>query len=282
MFNEFELWAAAELTAWDNEGDAADVGDAGTADAGIADAGTADAGTKQAGERTFTQKDVDDIVVKRNKALKSQYESLENNYQTLLKQQNLTDDTRSQLEADLESVRSQMRTKEENLRIEKEKAAKEYETKLSSVQEQANYYKELYETSTIHREISDAQQLHDGYNPDQFVALLGPKAKIVEELDSAGEKTGRLVPRIEWGVKTEDGTSETVLLSPKEAVEKMKDDPDTYGNMFRPNVAKGVGQGTAPGQAGFTGKVDHTKISTEEYMQRRNDPEFRRSAGLQN
>jgi len=282
------LYAVPELIAFDNDddGDGDDGnGDGNTGDGndGIIVSGNSGDDGQKGKEKTFTQKDVDEIVVKRNKKVKAQLEQMERNYQKLLKEQNMSADMRSQLEKDLDDVRAQMMTKEEKLKAEKKKAQEEYEAKLATVVNERDSYKNLFETSTINRAISDAQQRHEGYDSDQFIALLGPKAKIVEEVDNHGQKTGQLVPRIEWKVNQEDGTVEQVLLSPDEAVEKMKSDTDKYGNMFKPNIATGVGGGTAPGtQSAMVGKIDHKRMTDEEYfMARKKDPEaFRRQAGI--
>lgn len=234
-------------------------------------------------ERTFTQKDVDEIVVKRNKKVKAQLEQMERNYQKLLKEQGMSAEMRAQLEKDLDDVRAQMMTKEEKLKAEKKRTELEYQERVKQVESERDEYRLRFESSTINRAISDAQQKHQGYNSDQFIALLGPKSQIVEELDAKGEKTGQLVPRIQWNVSKEDGTVEKVLLTPDEAVERMKEDTDQYGNMFRPNIATGVGGGTAPGtQSAMTGKVDQKRISDDEYFaMRKKDPSaFRRQVGL--
>lgn len=288
------LLATPELTAFDggDGGNGGDGGDGGTGDGGTGEGnnGTGDGQQgsqtgqqQQQKEKTFTQKDVDEIVVKRNKKVKGQLEQMERNYQKLLQEQSMSAEMRAQLEKDLDEVRGQLMSKEERLKEEKKKAQEEYEAKLAQVEEERDTYRERFESSTINRAISDAQQKHKGYNPDQFIALLGPKAKIVKEVDNKGQETGNLVPRIQWNVNQEDGTVEQVLLSPEEAVEKMKDNLDAYGNMFKPNIAPGVGGGTAPGvQTAISGNIDHKKMTDEEYFElRKKDPEgFRRQVGL--
>ena len=98
----FDYMNNPELTCWDNEGDAgeAGAGDTGAGDAGAAAAAAsaeekakaAAAATDAAANpppKTFTQDQVNKFVSERNKALKVQFEQMEENYETLLKQQNL-------------------------------------------------------------------------------------------------------------------------------------------------------------------------------------------------
>jgi len=269
----YEFLNRIELVCWDNEGDAGDSGDAGN--------GGETQQQQQNTERTFTQVEVDQFVQKRNKALKAQFEQMEKNYETLLKQQNLTKEQRDKLENDLEAVRSEMMTKEQRLAAEQKKAEAKYQADLKAAAEEATKYKSLYEESTISRAIQDAAVKADGFSPGQFVAYLAPKTKMVEEVDSQGTVTGKLVPRVEWtAVDQETGATVVMLKTPEEAVELMKENVVDFGNMFKPNVAAGIGSGTAPGQVSAAGQIDHRRISTAEYMELAKTPEGRRKLGI--
>ena len=70
------------------------------------------------------------------------------------------------------------------------------------------------------------------------------------------------------------------LKTPEEAVAAMKENVVDFGNMFKTNVAAGIGQGTAPGQTSSAGEIDHSKISTEDYMRMAKDAEGRRKMGV--
>lgn len=231
--------------------------------------------------KTFTQEEVDKFVTKRNKTLRTQYEQLEKNYETLLEQTNMSAEQRERLEADLENVRAQMRTKEQQLNHEKKQATEKFQKELKAAQEQSTYYKTLFESSTIERAITDAASRNDGYDASQFVGLLRDKAKVVEELDNEGNKTGRLVPRIEWEVvDPETKQAARVLKAPNEVIELMKEDVSRYGNLFKSNVARGLGQGQA-NHAGARGKIDVKKLSQAEYRELRKTREGRVALGLE-
>lgn len=212
--------------------------------------------------KTFTQEDVNKIVVQRNKALKSQYQKLESQYQGLLKEKSLTQEQRSQLEKDLQNVQAQLRTREEQARHEAKQREMKFGETLKEKEQQANYYKSLYENSTIEREIAQAAAKHDGYNAQQFISLVAPRTKVVEELNDQGQKTGRLVARVEQTVKGEDGTPTTVQLTVDDAIAQMKEDTN-FANLFKSNVARGIGNGT-DNAAGA--RLDPTKLTAEEYI----------------
>lgn len=266
-----------ELLCWDNEG-AGEGGEGG--DAGAAGAGTGTATKKPNSEKMFNQEEVNKFVAERNKALKTKYEQMESDYQELLTQQNLTSAQREKLEESLERVRQEMMTKEQRLESEKKKAQVEFETKLKAAQEEAGKYKDLYETTTIARAITDAASVNDAFNPVHFIAHLAPKSKMVEELDAEGKPTGAMVPRVEWTAIDQEGKKHVSMKTPEEAIKLMKENVVEFGNLFKTNVAAGIGAGTAPGQVSAAGQIDHSKISTDDYMKLAKTPEGRKKLGL--
>jgi len=289
MLNElFEL----EVTCMDNEGEEKNATDSDTGEAAAASAAeAAEVAAKKAAEavkaaeeagkseRTFNQQEVNKIMGERTKALNEKLSALEGTYTELLEQTTLTSSSREKLQKDLEAVQAEMRTKEQQIEFEKKKAAEKYETDLGAANEAREKWQSLYETSTTERAIVDAAIKHEGFNGDDFIAYLGPKAKVVDEVDSLGEKTGRLVPKIEWKVTNQDTKEITMVLkSPDEVVELMK---ETHGNLFRSNVAKGIGEGTAAnGAATPGGPVNQQRISTEDYMAMAKTVEGRQRLGL--
>ena len=80
---------------------------------------------------------------------------------------------------------------------------------------------------------------------------------MLEETDpKTGKPTGKYKPMVEMqDVNTTTGEMETKAYTPEDAVKKMKDMPETWGNLFRSGVVSGIGAGTAtgglmPGQGG--------------------------------
>ena len=248
----------SQFVARDNEGDGnqtpADDGNQTPADDGNQ--------TPEGDDKTFNQDDVNKIVVQRNKALKAEFEKLETNYQQILEQKSLTEQQREKIEKDLENVQAQLRTKEQQAAHEAKQAAEKHQAALNETKTEADYYRNLYESSTIEREITQSSLENDGYNPQQFIAVLGPRTKMVDELDAQGQKTGKLVPRVEETVEGEDGTPTTVLSTVNEAILRMKDRRE-FGNFFKSNVARGIGSATDNSAAG---NLDPSTITTEEYI----------------
>lgn len=221
------------------------------------------------GEGKFTQDQVNDIVVKRVKKVRSQLEQAEKRYEQLLTSQNLTAQEKDELKSELSQVQSQLRTKEQQAAYEAKRREEEFQKNLEKTVSERDRFKSLFETQTRDNAIIAAASKHGGYNPEQFISLLSPRTEIVAEKNDQGEETGRLVPRVRTQVKAEDGTAAEVLLSPEEAIENMKQDVEKYGNLFRGNVARGIGEGSNNSVANGGARADLSKISDAEYFKNR-------------
>jgi len=211
---------------------------------------------------------VNDIVVKRVKKVRSQLEQTERRYETLLQSQSLTTKEKGELQGELEQVQAQLRTTEQQRSYEAKKREGEFNTRLESTTGERDRYRSLFETQTRDNAILAAASQSDAYNPEQFISIIGPRVEVVAETNEQGEETGRYVPRVKVQKKTEDGTVSEVYVTPAEAIEDMKNDVSKYGNLFRGNVAKGIGEGS---NASFAGKqrVDVSKMSDAEYFANR-------------
>ena len=109
------------------------------------------------------------------------------------------------------------------------------------------------------------------------MGLLSPMTKMQEQIDEGGQSLGTYTPLIDF-LDVDETTGEQVvtLRTPEQAVQRMKELPKLYGNLFRPNVVSGVGSGSATGgvQSGDGGRVDPTKLTSEQYRKmRRENPE---------
>jgi hypothetical protein len=71
------------------------------------------------------------------------------------------------------------------------------------------------------------------------------------------------------GVDPTTGDAVTLVLTPEDAVKRMKELPDQYANLFKPNVVSGMGGGTATGGGPGQGRVDVRKLSPAEYRKLR-------------
>jgi len=232
--------------------------------------------------KTFTQEQVNNIVATDRRKLEEALKKTEKQYQDLLASQSLTEQERKALQANLEMVQGQLRSKEEQLLLEKKQMEETYAGKLQEMEKKATHFETLYRDSTIERALQDAAVKHEAWSPSQVVALLRGQTKMLEETDpKTGKLTGKYKPVVEMqALNTTTGEVETKAYTPDDAVRKMKDTPDTWGNLFRSGVVSGIGAGTAtgglsPGQSGRLDAAAIRKLTQEQYREiRATHPEW--------
>ena len=232
--------------------------------------------------KTFTQEDVNRIVAADRRKLEEALKKTEKQYQDLLASQSLTEQERKALQANLEMVQGQLRSKEEQLLLEKKQVEEAYAGKLQEMERKATHFETLYRDSTIDRALQDAAVKHEAWSPSQVVALLRGQTKMLEETDpKTGKLTGKYKPVVEMQtLNTTTGEMETKTYTPEDAVKKMKDTPDVWGNLFKSGVVSGIGAGTATGglTLGQSGKLSAeaiTKLTQEQFREiRANHPEW--------
>ena len=251
------------------------------AGAGAGDGAGGGAGSGAAG-KMFTQDQVNSIVAADRRKLEEALKKTEKQYQDLLASQSLTEQERKALQANLEMVQGQLRSKEEQLQLEKKQVEEAYAAKLQEMERKATRFETLFRDSTIERAIQDAAVKHEAWNPSQVVSLLRGQTKMLEETDpKTGKLTGTFKPMVEMqALNTTTGETETKAYTPEDAVKKMKDTPDTWGNLFKSGVVSGIGAGTAtgglsPGQGGRLDAAAIRNMTQEQYLEiRANHPEW--------
>lgn len=275
---ERKFWSDPELICRDNEGEGEEGAGEGQ-EGSEGGAGEEGAGKEGKGkEKLFTQEDVDKIVVKRNKALDEKYKTLEASLQKASKDKSITQEERDRLADELENVKNSQLSDKERAAKEKDKAEKKYQEDLAGAIKERDEFKSLFEGSLSKRALLDAAVKHDAYNPQQIVDLLTHRTKVVEVKDDEGVVVLDYAPKVDWSETTSDGQTIRLQKTPNEVVEAMKED-EQYANLFRSNVAKGVGTGSGT-PTDKSGKVNPAKISTEEYMRLRKTPEGQKALGL--
>lgn len=223
------------------------------------------------------QAKINEILAEDRRKADGKYKGLEKQYETLLANQNLTKQERTTLEQELEDVRAQFRTKEQQAAIDKKNIEEKYKADLESTSRERDSWRTRYVDTSIRRELQDAAVGHDAFNPSQVVTLLFSKTKMVEVKDEAtGKPTGDMKPMVDFDDIDLD-THEPIRTqrTPEEAVKRMKELPELYGNLFKSGVVSGIGSNsaTAGHAAGKDGRVDVRKLSQEQYAKlRRENP----------
>jgi len=277
MFRSLYLsrpWSAC----FEGEDDAAKKAAADKAAAEKAAADAAAAAAVAAG-KTFTQDDLNRILAddrrKHQVQLKEQAEKLEG----VLKSSQLTEQDRKVLQENLSAVQGQLRSSEAAAAKEKQELEQQFQSKLVDAEKKSQIWEGLYRESTIQRSLQDAAVKNDAFSPGQIVTLLKPLTRLVEGVDSTTNRpNGQYEVKIEMlDVNPKTGQQEVMIRSPEEAVARMKELPDQYGNLFKSGVVSGIGSSSATGglMPGKGGQIDVRKLTPQQYRDiRAKNPEL--------
>lgn len=239
------------------------------------DAGDAGGKDKAGANNAFTQDDINRFLADDRRKHQEKYKKLEESYQKMLKEGSLHKEQRARMQQELEDLQKAFRTKEQQAEYERKKQAEKYKTELQQASESAVKWESMYKTSIMERSLQDAAISADAFNPSQIVSLLKPMTKMVEETDDEGIPIGKLTPKVDFqDIDEKTGERVTTLRTPEDAVKRMRELPNLYGNLFKSNVVSGIGSGSATGGAS-SGKynVDLTKLTPEQYRRlRQEDP----------
>jgi hypothetical protein len=219
------------------------------------------------GQTTFSQDDVNRFLAEDRRKHKASTEKLISELETIKKSKNLSEQERNNLTQRIDELQNQLLTKDQLLEKERTKLQNEHRTQLQRESEEKETWRNRYTQSTIERSIVDAAIEADSFSPEQIVALLKSNTKLVEETDNEGNGLGIYVPRVKFNDTDKEGKPVVLDLSVREAVKRMKDLPEKYGNLFKANVTGGLG---GNGSVGVTRPIDPSKIrSVEDYQKLR-------------
>ncbi len=229
--------------------------------------------------KQFTQEDLNRILAedrrKHQAQLKEQAEKLEG----VLKSQSLTEQDRKVLQENLVAVQGQLRSVEAQATKEKQELEHSFQARLADMEKKAATWESMYRDSTIQRSLQDAALKNEAFNPRQIVTLLKPMTKMIEDTDPVTKRPNGLYKVVVEMPDVDPKNGESVLMvrTSDEAVKRMKELPDQYGNLFKSGVVSGIGSGAATG--GFTpgsgGKIDVRKLTPQQYREiRAQHPEW--------
>ena len=237
-------------------------------------------------DKKFVQKDVDRIVQDRLARAQEthgvQVDKLVAELEGLKTKATMTDGEREALGSRIEELRSEHLSAAQKAT----KTIKELEAKFTKVEaEKTNVQKEWrdrYDSFRIDRELMDAATFSNALTPMQLVKMLIPDTKVVEQLTDAGEPTGNYDVKTAITIFEGEGDKKTpvaIELSPRDAIAKLREMPNIWGNQFAADAADGVG-GNQSVWAPRVPKPDATEMPDdfEEYKAwRANNP---KEAGL--
>ena len=225
--------------------------------------------------KVFTQDDVNRFMAEDRRKMGVKHEAkqveLETAYKDALANQNISGEARERLEGQLEDLQKTFLSKEQQLEQDKTQLEQKYTEEVSGLRDKAEIWETRYMRGLVDRELQDAAIKNDSFSSEQIMSLLNPMTKVVEVLDPEGKGTGEFHPMVDLQ-DIDQKTGEPIITrrTPMDAVKRMRELPQKFGNLFKSNVVSGVGEGSATGSGlSGTGMVDASKMSTAQYMEMR-------------
>jgi hypothetical protein len=214
-------------------------------------------------KKLFTQEQVNSFLAEEKRKLKKQTEQQIAQLEELKQSKSLSDKEKADLQAKIEELTNLSLTKEQLAEKEKKKLTEEYSKTISNLNSELENWKNLFATSTIERAIMDEAIRNEAFNPAQIVALLKPATRLAEVTDNEGNPIpGQFVARIKFPDTDKEGKPITLDLTVQEALKRMKEQTEYYGNLFKSGLTGGIG-GT---NDRTTNNLDVSKMTHEEYL----------------
>ena len=219
---------------------------------------------------------VQDRLAKDRKKTEEKYLTLEASYQDLIANKALSDDGKVAAKKQLEDLRAQHRTTEEQAKHEKNQLKDMYESELHQYKEAAVHWESQHKEYLIERSLLEAAVANDAFMPTQIFDTLQKWTTLVDQLDENDKPTGKLTPMVDLpDVEADTGKPTVLQRTPMDAVERLK---ELQPNLFKANVVSGVGGnsntgGITPGAGGHIGQEDQKELTTDQWMkQYKDDP----------
>lgn len=205
------------------------------------------------------QREFNEALAKDRRKHQAALQVAEKQMQDLLQGKSLSDTERAKAEEALATVQMQLRTKEQQAAFERQKLEEAHGKALKEATEKATHWESRYRDSTVARALQDAAVSGDAFRSEQLVTILRPMTKLVEE-------NGEFKTMVEFP-DTDPITKEPMmtLRTPEDAVKRMREIPEVYGNLFKSGVVSGIGANSATGglTPGKDGKVDLEKLAKD-------------------
>jgi predicted RNase H-like nuclease (RuvC/YqgF family) len=204
-------------------------------------------------EKHGFQEDLNKMMAENRRNLTKQNQELMDQLGKVKDQFKGTADEKQELEAKIEQLQEQYMTKEELAKREASKQQKQFQQELENAAKERDTWKGMYTSETIDRTLQDAAIQGEAMHPDQIVAML-KNATYLKEILEEGQVTGKYASVIKFNDIDEDGKPVVLELTPSDAIKRMKELPEKYGNLFKGTATGGLGESSGTGKAG-TGQV---------------------------
>lgn len=266
-----------------NSGTGTGTGTGGNGSGGTGGSGSGGSGGNNAPPQTFTQDQVNAFLAEDRRKAENKNKELIAQLETLKASENLSKKQQEELQAQIDSMQKQYMTKEQLEKEERDKEIKKLTEESKKAAETAERWKNDYTKLRIDNEIIRASTEHGAYSNEQMITYLTPRTELTTEVGEDGKPTGKLIPMVNLEDKDDKGKDIVLKLSVSDAVKRMKELPERFGNLFKGEGVGGVGTLNRPGGTGGgngTAEGFRSDMTPAEYKAWRKSQPFSKKPGV--
>jgi hypothetical protein len=224
----------------------------------------------------FTQADVNRMLADNKRNLQKQVDTQVQELEKLKKQSGTTEQERERLAKQITTLNDTLLSKEELAAKETKRLQQEAQQNSDKLSKERDTWKSKFEVASITRAITDGAVTNEAFSPRQIVDLLKDKTRLVEVTNSEGNGTGEFIARVVIDDVDKENKPITLDLTVAEALKRMKERTDEFGNLFKSGVVGGLGG--VGGKLGGKDK-DPADMTPAEYRDYRNKNKVVRKTG---
>lgn len=232
--------------------------------------------------KTFTQEEVNAFLADDRRKTENKNKELIAQLEALKQSEGMSKKQQEELQAQIDSMQQQYMSKEELAKQEREKEMKKFEAESKKNAEEASKWKQDYTKLRIDNAIITAATEHGAYSTQQMITFLTPITELTTEVGEDGKPTGKFIPMVNLDDKDKDGKDIVLKLSVSDAVKRMKELPERFGNLFKGEGAGGIGITNRPGNANGSGADGgfRPNMTPAEYRAWRKNQPFAKRPGV--
>lgn len=207
-------------------------------------------------DKTYSQEEFDKHMAgmrrkyeEREAAHKKTQEQLAEQLKAAKEQPGLADDEREDMQKQIEALEQQYLTKQQKAEREATKKEKSLQEQIDSLTSDNSRWQSNYKNEVERNLIFLASKAHDAEDPEQMSRILGPDIEW-KEIDSENGDGTTFEPRVKFSDHDKEGKPVQVEFTIDEAMARMKELPNRYGNLFKGQQKAGLGGGPNEGVAG--------------------------------
>ncbi len=198
------------------------------------------------------QEELNGMMSANRKKLTSSNAELVTQLEALKSSNRLSQEQQDELQTQITTLEEQNMSKDEIAKRETKRAADLHSGLLDKANAQSLAWQERYANSTIDRALLDSAIDGEAVRASQIVGLLKAKTQLVEEVVD-GVSTGNYTTVVKFNDVDEDGKAVVLNLTPPDAVKRMKELTDLYGNLFKGTATGGLGGSGGSDASGGSG-----------------------------